>query len=542
MANGLDLPVEEAALLQWHWERGIDTANALLAGRSTTRSYKDMKAELRQIDPTMLVSVVTCFLATNVKGRQMSAVNSELELLEPRRLPYGPLDASLLLHLAAQTPGHARIKVALRAAEVAKQRASADDTSLDGALLSLLNTLEVGTADAPPYGLTFVPRVRLLLAGQPGELDVTPIATTDNFGLAMIDLARRQTDQWLALNAAIHLMAEPKGPRPNASTTAKAARVFADSDVAQRFVFDCAELLTTVELTKTTEETHGRWAPPIQLVSDANVTLATSTAWYCRFVTDPARARLLGQVALRCASANFGHMAAATLLTTPLAPKVANAAIDTLAALPDGEGAEELEGLFNEVPMAETFRRIGKILGKSESTIQDRIKETRARPKAHLPSIRRISTRPGDVGFVTVGNGKRVYLQLASRHDLGDLIRVLPGRHAPLSKEELSKLVSGPDEFLTFGLFTGTLQLHGCDKVGKFPIPDWFEHDVPYRIKTVQSPTNPEGREVKFQGQYFTSRDFAERFPHIDQAKLPSNGIPFPATLRARIERDLNDE
>jgi hypothetical protein len=535
VSQHFELPIEQEVLLQYHLQNGRETV-ASLPQLWQSLDYREFRGRIRLVLPSTLVSVAVCLLGG--EGRQGRGSSIALDILGTRRLPYSVADASLLLSLAARRPGRQEIRVAIKASEVALAK-TPDPVAMEPALIRLLAAVELGRPDWPPRNLDLVPSIRSLLALVTGQAspDFTTIGSDDHFGPATVEIIRAHYDREAELSRLLTILGSPRGPRLTESLRKSAVTVLTTSTTMQNLVFEMATLLTSVPLMDTSKERHGIYAPPRILVSETNTPIAVSSVWFCQLIERDDRSSLLGQIALRCSAANFGHMAAATLMTTPLSPKVANAAIDTLASLPGDEGRAELERLFFEVPLASTFRRIARLLGKSESEVQARIKDARAAPKAHLAPIRRISTRPGDVGFLALISGHRVYLQLACRTDLGDLIRVLPGRHADvLDAEALLALVSGPSEFLTLGMFTATLQLPGADKVGKFPVPPELQVCPPLRVGLTKSARAPRGWSINFNGVHMSDEELNRLHPEIDQTELPFTSVPFPGLLRSRIE------
>jgi hypothetical protein len=120
-------------------------------------------------------------------------------------------------------------------------------------------------------------------------------------------------------------------------------------------------------------------------LGEANAIIGRSTVWLMRLIDAPDRVGLLGEVALRCSAPNPGHGNAGA--TVPLAPKVAYAAIDTLACLDEAAARVELKVVYERTNLAQTIRRAGLALGESESQIRRTIDEKRQgrRPRVSQP-------------------------------------------------------------------------------------------------------------------------------------------------------------
>lgn len=150
---------------------------------------------------------------------------------------------------------------------------------------------------------------------------------------------------------------------------------------------------------------------------------------------------------------------------------------------------------------------------------------------------RRVRVRTGDVVELTTTAGTFAYIQLIGEMGWmhGDLIRVLPGFFAaPLDQESLAGLIGGGEaDFLSGGFFKAMITDAGGTARGNYPVPAVFAGPQPFRVHVFSEPGD---WSVEFDGCKLTSREFARRYPDIDQTMVPEESYAGTGTLLRMIE------
>jgi hypothetical protein len=305
-----------------------------------------------------------------------------IDRLAGRKLPYSSLDAALLVRLATGVLWRDEARLALNAATIAL--AAEPGSSIVQAALQVLDN-ELDGADPLRRGkmADWRPKVRALLgvtdpASQLGAF----FGIDDAWGPAAFTRVLALDGSWDVAGFLAHV-ASPRGGQPPAKWWPVTERWLADAGDAAALVVDLVRLATEVELTRTTPERHGTYAPPVILLDDTDTALVRGLAWAARFVGDDA-VPALGMLALRSSAVVDGWWAA-----DPISGKVALATIDTLGMIGTPTAMAELDQLFGEVTLAKLVRRIAAARGIPESRIKERLSQIRKggrrRPRATPP-------------------------------------------------------------------------------------------------------------------------------------------------------------
>ena len=84
---------------------------------------------------------------------------------------------------------------------------------------------------------------------------------------------------------------------------------------------------------------------------------------------------------------------------------------------------------------------------------------------------KRVKVRVGDVFEMTLRDGCLAYVQLASETPIGDVLRVLAGRHRS-RPESVASLIAAPHEYLIFAMLVTLVRDGHAQKIGNWPVPE----------------------------------------------------------------------
>ncbi len=84
---------------------------------------------------------------------------------------------------------------------------------------------------------------------------------------------------------------------------------------------------------------------------------------------------------------------------------------------------------------------------------------------------KRVRVQVGDVFEMTLRDGCLAYVQMVSETPIGDVVRVLAGRHCS-RPESVASLVAMPHEYLIFAMLVTLVRDGHAQKIGNWPVPD----------------------------------------------------------------------
>lgn len=353
---------DQERLLALHRDRAADRLEAVIAdtpGGDPRRSREGQA--LLKAEPDLLVSAgvyaveLRCEYARSWRERKRGGVVWAgarvavpavfLRLLRPRRLPWTPADAELLLDLAAGVAVDALAFATAVAERVLKEHPG--DPRVYRALSEAGPALDsMGLHRGGEVGRLRQKLRALVAASAPGGLlDLAVLEDGDGWAPAAGAAAREHAARWDGTQQLLTHLAAARGTRPSARWIAEARRLLDSSPAAGSFVHALLEPAAGLEL-----------AP-------ANERIVCGAAWAAGLAPSEDAVPLLRDVAAACAGP---------------ARVVARAAVEGLVLVDTPDAKEALRGLLDDVTRVTIRERIAEAVEASATPRRRRSAATRA--------------------------------------------------------------------------------------------------------------------------------------------------------------------
>ncbi len=158
--------------------------------------------------------------------------------------------------------------------------------------------------------------------------------------------------------------------------------------------------------------------------------------------------------------------------------------------------------------------------------------------KKRVASRFRRHSVPGDLYLYTLSSGRRVWLQHSyADHEGNPVVLVVKfDEGQPIGVIDFNSVI------YSTVMFRGDLETNPQIKyVGHFPVPSQYVEAHAVREMTMKSERNPRGWFLMdSEGNKWTSAEFSQKFPDIDQTKLATSLIPMGnETLEMDVEHVL---